>query len=111
MLILSRRESECIHLGDDIVLTIVRVSGEKVRIGVEAPPHVKILRNELELSKSSQALSESEVSEVTDSAKIAAQMDVPTTQDPPGQAPSEAAQVQTPTPAVRKVPIQVKRAA
>jgi len=48
MLILSRRESECICLGDDIVLTIVRVNGDKVRIGIEAPPNVKILRNELE---------------------------------------------------------------
>ena len=50
MLILSRRESECIHLGDDIVVTIVRVNGDKVRIGVQAPPHVKILRTELELN-------------------------------------------------------------
>lgn len=48
MLILSRRESERVYLGDDIVLTIVRVSGDKVRIGVEAPSNVKILRNELE---------------------------------------------------------------
>ncbi|MFO0012854.1 MAG: carbon storage regulator [Planctomycetota bacterium] len=48
MLILSRRESECICLGDNIVLTIVRVNGDKVRIGIEAPPEVKILRNELE---------------------------------------------------------------
>ena len=49
MLILSRRESESIHLGDDIVVTIVRVNGDKVRIGVQAPSHVKILRTELEL--------------------------------------------------------------
>jgi carbon storage regulator len=48
MLILSRRESERICLGDDIVLTIVRVNGDKVRIGIEAPANVKILRNELE---------------------------------------------------------------
>lgn len=50
MLILSRKESECIHLGDEIVVTIVRVNGDKVRIGVQAPPHVKILRTELELN-------------------------------------------------------------
>ena len=50
MLILSRRESECIHLGDEIVVTIVRVNGDKVRIGVQAPPHIKILRTELELN-------------------------------------------------------------
>ncbi len=53
MLILSRRESESIHLGDDIVLTIVRVSGEKVRIGIQAPPHIKVLRNELEIEDTS----------------------------------------------------------
>jgi carbon storage regulator len=53
MLILSRRESESVHLGDDIVLTIVRVSGEKVRIGIQAPSHIKVLRNELEVEDSS----------------------------------------------------------
>lgn len=50
MLILSRRESERVYLGDDIVLTIVRVNGDKVRIGVEAPSNVKILRTELEIA-------------------------------------------------------------
>ena len=49
VLILSRKASECIHLGDDIVLTIVAVGNDKVRIGVQAPPGVKILRTELEL--------------------------------------------------------------
>ena len=48
MLILSRKESECIHLGDDIIVTIVRLNGDKVRIGVQAPSHIRILRNELE---------------------------------------------------------------
>lgn len=50
MLILSRREAECICLGDDIVLTIVAVGKDKVRIGVKAPPGVRILRNELKVS-------------------------------------------------------------
>lgn len=49
MLILSRKASECIHLGDDIVLTIVAVGNDKVRIGVQAPPGVRILRTELEV--------------------------------------------------------------
>ncbi len=52
MLILSRREAECICLGDDIVLTIVAVGRDKVRIGVKAPPGVRILRNELEIDVS-----------------------------------------------------------
>lgn len=48
MLILSRKESERIYLGDDVVLTIVRIQGDKVRIGVEAPSDVRILRRELQ---------------------------------------------------------------
>jgi len=48
MLVLSRKESERIRLGDSIVLTIVRVSGDKVRLGIEAPPDVIVLRDELQ---------------------------------------------------------------
>jgi carbon storage regulator len=47
MLILTRKESERIYLGDDIVLTVVRIGGDKVRIGVEAPSDVRVLRLEL----------------------------------------------------------------
>lgn len=47
MLVLSRHQNERIHIGDNIVVTIVRVSGDKVRIGIEAPSDVRILRNEL----------------------------------------------------------------
>lgn len=47
MLVLSRKENEKIKLGDNITLTIVRVSGDKVRLGIEAPSDVVILREEL----------------------------------------------------------------
>lgn len=47
MLVLSRKESEKIRLGDDIIITIVRVAGDKVRIGIEAPASVPVLRREL----------------------------------------------------------------
>jgi carbon storage regulator len=49
MLVLSRRESERVRLGDSIILTIVRVSGDKVRLGIEAPPNVLVLRDELQI--------------------------------------------------------------
>lgn len=52
MLVLSRKESEKIMLGDDIVLTIVRVSGDRVRLGIEAPSEMLILRKELDPSGS-----------------------------------------------------------
>jgi carbon storage regulator len=48
MLVLSRRESERIVVGGSIVVTVVRVSGDKVRLGIEAPENVVVLRGELE---------------------------------------------------------------
>ena len=48
MLVLSRKPAERIRLGDSIVVTVVRVSGDKVRIGIEAPPDVVVLRDELD---------------------------------------------------------------
>lgn len=62
MLVLSRRERERIKLGDSIVVTVVRVAGDKVRLGIEAPPHILVLRDELEprvLSKPAAAAEES----------------------------------------------------
>ena len=49
MLVLSRKESERIRVGDSLTVTIVRVSGDKVRVGIEAPADLKVLRDELEL--------------------------------------------------------------
>lgn len=49
MLVLSRRESERIRLGDSIVITVVRVAGDRVRLGIDAPPEVSVLREELEI--------------------------------------------------------------
>jgi carbon storage regulator len=48
MLVLSRKESQRIQLGDSIVLTIVRVNGDRVRVGIEAPPQLQIRRGELQ---------------------------------------------------------------
>ena len=48
MLVLSRKESQRIRLGDQIVITIVKISGDKVRVGIEAPNNVLVLRDELE---------------------------------------------------------------
>ena len=48
MLVLSRKESERIRLGESIVVTVIRVAGDKVRLGIEAPPDVLVLRDELQ---------------------------------------------------------------
>ena len=46
MLVLSRKVGERILLGDDIVVTVVRVTGNGVRIGIEAPSELAVIREE-----------------------------------------------------------------
>ena len=47
MLVLSRKPSQRILIGKDVAITIVRIDRNQVRIGVEAPAGVTILRDEL----------------------------------------------------------------
>jgi carbon storage regulator len=47
MLVLSRQRDESIMIGDDIEITIVDIRGEKVRLGINAPPHVPVHRKEV----------------------------------------------------------------
>jgi carbon storage regulator len=47
MLVLSRKESQRIKLGDSIVVTVVRTGRDRVQLGIDAPSDVLILREEL----------------------------------------------------------------
>jgi carbon storage regulator len=47
MLVLSRKPGESIHIGNNIVLTVVAIRSNQVRIGIQAPEDVRILRQEL----------------------------------------------------------------
>jgi carbon storage regulator len=47
MLVLSRHRDESIMIGDDIVITIVDIRGDKVRLGIDAPPDVPVHRQEV----------------------------------------------------------------
>lgn len=47
MLVLSRKAGERILVGDDVVVTVVRVGPNSVRIGIEAPREMNIVRQEL----------------------------------------------------------------
>lgn len=47
MLILMRRPGECICIGDDIVITVVGFERNRVRIGVKAPRHIAVDREEI----------------------------------------------------------------
>lgn len=47
MLVLSRRKEEQIRIGDDIVITVVEIRGDKVRLGIDAPKSIRIDREEI----------------------------------------------------------------
>ena len=51
MLVLSRKPGEKVSIGSEITLTLIEVKGNRVRIGIEAPDQISILRNELKESK------------------------------------------------------------
>ena len=47
MLILSRKPDERILIGEDVAITIIRIGPNSVRIGIEAPIEMKVIREEL----------------------------------------------------------------
>jgi carbon storage regulator len=47
MLVLSRHRDESIIIGDNIVVTIVDVRGDKVRLGIDAPTEIPVHRQEI----------------------------------------------------------------
>lgn len=49
MLVLTRKVGERIHIGNSIVVTVVRIQHDKVRIGIEAPSEVDVHREEVYL--------------------------------------------------------------
>jgi carbon storage regulator len=50
MLVLTRKKDEAIKIGDDIEIKLIGISGDQVKIGIEAPKHVEIHRKEIYLS-------------------------------------------------------------
>jgi len=47
MLVLTRKQQEKIYIGDQVTITIVRIQGNTVRVGIEAPQNVRVIRGEL----------------------------------------------------------------
>ncbi len=47
MLVLSRKQSESIQINDNITVTVLKFNGKTVRLGIEAPRHIRVLRGEL----------------------------------------------------------------
>ncbi len=47
MLVLARKLTEVIHIGDDIVIKVLQIHNGVVRIGIDAPDSIRVLRGEL----------------------------------------------------------------
>lgn len=47
MLVLSRKLNEKVMIGDGIVITVVKIDRNQVRIGIEAPGHIPVYREEI----------------------------------------------------------------
>jgi carbon storage regulator len=50
MLVLSRKVGESIYIGSEVNIKLISISGNKVRLGIEAPEWLKVWRGELDLS-------------------------------------------------------------
>ena len=47
MIVISRKKGESVVIGDDIILTVIEVRGDKVRLGIEQPKGVAVHRREI----------------------------------------------------------------
>jgi carbon storage regulator len=71
MLVLSRKVGESIVIGDDIVVTILEQRGDIVRVGVDAPRHIQVSRQELlvELAETNRAAASPQADAVAELSK------------------------------------------
>jgi len=56
MLVVSRKPAESVMIGDDIEVSVLSISGEKVRIGIQAPREIPVFRKEIYLEIQEQKL-------------------------------------------------------
>lgn len=47
MLVLTRKKDQVIRIGDDISVMVIEIRGDKVRLGIDAPAHVGVHRQEV----------------------------------------------------------------
>lgn len=73
MLVLTRKRSEKIHIGDNIVIKVIKSGRNSVKIGIEAPDNVRVLRAELYEARSESTALETEGVEETAAAVVASE--------------------------------------
>lgn len=83
MLVLSRRVGESVVIGDDVVVTVLEVRGDVIRVGVDAPRHVQVRRQELlvALEETNRAAASPSPDAVAGLSRLVAKSDKPATTD------------------------------
>ena len=72
MLVLTRKQNEKIRIGNNITVTVIRMKGKSVRLGIEAPNNVSVLRGELAFDQANDSADiHCETAEKTESAQQA----------------------------------------
>ena len=66
MLILTRKTGQSIVIADDVVVTVIESSGDQVRLGVDAPRHISVHREEVysQISRENEAARAQDASDV-----------------------------------------------
>jgi carbon storage regulator len=62
MLVLSRKVGERIWIGDEISVTVVRIAGGGVRLGIDAPTHLAVVREELRVAQETETAADENAS-------------------------------------------------
>ncbi|MEA1968366.1 MAG: carbon storage regulator CsrA [Thermodesulfobacteriota bacterium] len=72
MLVLTRRIEEKIKIGDNIVVSILEVEGGSVKIGIDAPKEITILRMEIyeQIQKENIASAEKDIADIAEAAEL-----------------------------------------
>ena len=66
MLVISRRQGESVWIGDQIKIVVCTMRGKRVSLGIAAPRHVSVVRDELRQADIEKALASSGMTDVTE---------------------------------------------
>ncbi len=82
MLVLTRKLDESIQIGDDIKITVLRIKGNTIRLGIEAPRDVRVVRSELTPLGNNHPGADSDRNGVSSASTVTAIVDSPTIAGP-----------------------------